>query len=147
MIGCMAAYVGVMLPLMLSSSMLHYPQRVARVDAYADECGSDWWFGQIPDIFLVSFDLPVVALIFVPYFVVLHAAEGVRLAIQAYAAEFEMRLTPLHRDENTVAETVRALPRRATRVTRGGRHWRGNASPPVASYRVDASPSGCAVGR
>jgi hypothetical protein len=105
--ACVATYVAVMLPILLSSSMLHYPARLARLEPYKDECGSDWWFGQVPDIFLVSFDLPVVALIFVPYFVVLHAAEGVRLAIHAYAAEFEMRVSPVNRDDSAMAETVR----------------------------------------
>lgn len=61
----------------------------------------------MPDIFLVSFDLPVVALVFVPYFVVLHAAEGVRLALAAYAAEFEARAAAAQRDEAAMGETVR----------------------------------------
>mmetsp|Transcript_18844 Transcript_18844/g.48049 ORF Transcript_18844/g.48049 Transcript_18844/m.48049 type:complete len:538 (-) Transcript_18844:580-2193(-) len=105
--GTIAIYVSIMLPVMLSSHLMHYPARLARIEPYKDECGSDWWFGQVPDIFLLSFDLPVAALIFVPYFVVLHAAEGVRLALHAYAAEFEMRVSPANRDEGAMGETVR----------------------------------------
>ncbi|KAG8460167.1 hypothetical protein KFE25_014312 [Diacronema lutheri] len=105
--GCIAAYIAVLLPTMLSSHLLHYPNRLARIEPYKQECGSDWWFGQVPDIFLVAFNMPVVALIFVPYFVVLHAAEGVRLALHAYTAEFEARVTPAQRDESAMGETVR----------------------------------------
>jgi len=59
-IACsVCAFVMLVVPAMLSSSMLHYPARLARIAPYTDACGSDWWFGQVPDIFLVALDLPV----------------------------------------------------------------------------------------
>ncbi|KAJ1617431.1 hypothetical protein T492DRAFT_1100019 [Pavlovales sp. CCMP2436] len=76
--GTIAIYVSIMLPVMLSSHLMHYPARLARIEPYKDECGSDWWFGQVPDIFLLSFDLP-----------------------------FEMRVSPANRDEGAMGETVR----------------------------------------
>lgn len=45
--GSIGAYVAVLLPTMLSSHLLHYPNRLGRIEPYKEQCGSDWWFGQV----------------------------------------------------------------------------------------------------
>jgi len=106
-LACIAAFIASAIPVLLSSSLLHYPNRLQRLKGLGAECGTDWWFGQVPDIFLVCINLPIAALIFVPYFVILHGAEGVRLSLQAYAAEFELRVSQDPGDETAMAETVK----------------------------------------
>jgi len=73
--------------------------------------------------------------VFVPYFVVLHAAEGVRLALHAYTDEFEMRLSPVQRDETTVSETVRSAACARAIARRSGAHARRPATRPSACAR------------